>query len=161
MSHQVSAKPVWLYSGEKKLQNFRHVSEGYLITRSGHGNCAFCFNPTGIVWCFLGYSLTHQNKSIYLVYPSMYAHSLGYTKYYLCNPLHVTHYNALIIRNALIFRIWDRFEPSLKCSLLNAGPAYLRNPDFVITVPADGLAPEGARSSAGTVVITKLHDNIT
>ena len=48
-----------------------------------------------------------------------------------------------------------------KLSLWNAGPVYLRNPDFVITVPADGLAPEGARSSAGTVVITKLHDNIT
>ena len=40
---------------------------------------------------------------------------------------------------------------------LNAGSIYTWDPSFVSIVPADGLAPNGARPSAGTVLITKLH----
>ena len=36
----------------------------------------------------------------------------------------------------------------------SAGP-YMRNPTFVITLPADALAPNGARPSADTVMTTK------
>ena len=34
---------------------------------------------------------------------------------------------------------------------------YKWDQNFVITVPADGLAPQGARPSTGTVVIEKLE----
>ena len=36
------------------------------------------------------------------------------------------------------------------------GPAHIQDPDWVITVPADGLAPDGARPSAGTVMTTEF-----
>ena len=35
--------------------------------------------------------------------------------------------------------------------------AYIWPPNLVITAPADHLAPNGARSSAGTVLTAKLH----
>ena len=35
---------------------------------------------------------------------------------------------------------------------LNAGPVYIQDKNLVITVPADVLAPDGARPSAGTVL---------
>ena len=40
--------------------------------------------------------------------------------------------------------------------MLKASPIYLQGPYFVIAVPADGLAPLGARPSAGTVMTEKL-----
>ena len=40
---------------------------------------------------------------------------------------------------------------------LSAGPIYIWDPNFVITVPADGLAPNGARPSAGTVMTVTLY----
>ena len=40
---------------------------------------------------------------------------------------------------------------------LNAGSIYMWDPNLVSTVPADGLAPNGARPSAGTMLITKFH----
>ena len=42
---------------------------------------------------------------------------------------------------------------------LSAGPVDL--PNLVITVPADGLAPNGARPSAGPAMITKLRYTLT
>ena len=42
------------------------------------------------------------------------------------------------------------FNPS------RAGPLYTRGPNFIITEPADALAPNGARPSAGTVLTDKL-----
>ena len=41
-------------------------------------------------------------------------------------------------------------------NLSSAGPIYIQKPDFVITLPADGLAPNGARPSAGTVLTINL-----
>ena len=35
-------------------------------------------------------------------------------------------------------------------------PVFIRNLNFAITVSADGLAPNGARPSAGTVLATEL-----
>ena len=40
--------------------------------------------------------------------------------------------------------------------LSSAGPISIWDINFVITVPADDLAPNGARPSAGTVMITSL-----
>ena len=37
-----------------------------------------------------------------------------------------------------------------------ACPMYIQDMNVVITVPADGLAPNGARPSAGTMLTTKL-----
>ena len=39
---------------------------------------------------------------------------------------------------------------------LYAGSVYIQDTNLVITVPADALAPHGARSSAGTVMATQL-----
>ena len=41
-----------------------------------------------------------------------------------------------------------------KVNLFSAGSSYIWDLDFVITVSADGLAPNGARPSAGTVLAT-------
>ena len=40
---------------------------------------------------------------------------------------------------------------------LNASSVYIRDPNLVITVPADVLSPNGARPSAGTALPEKLH----
>ena len=45
----------------------------------------------------------------------------------------------------------------MNVNLSNAGPVYIKDVNVVIIVPADGLAPHGARPSAGTVMITKLY----
>ena len=45
-----------------------------------------------------------------------------------------------------------RFNPSLLFSIV-----CIRDPNLVITVPADGLAPNGARPSTGTVLTTELQ----
>ena len=39
----------------------------------------------------------------------------------------------------------------------SAGPVHIQDPHLVITVPADVLAPHGARTSAGTVIMAHLH----
>ena len=39
-------------------------------------------------------------------------------------------------------------------NLLNTDPVYLR--DFVITMPADGLAPDAARPSAGRMLANPI-----
>ena len=39
---------------------------------------------------------------------------------------------------------------------LSAGPLYKLHPNLVITVPADALAPNGARTSAGTAMNTNF-----
>ena len=44
----------------------------------------------------------------------------------------------------------------LHVELSSAGLICIWDINFVITVPADGLAPNGARSSAGIVMITSL-----
>ena len=41
-------------------------------------------------------------------------------------------------------------------NLSSASSAHIQNSDLVITIPADGLAPNGARPSAGTVMTTKI-----
>ena len=52
--------------------------------------------------------------------------------------------------------IWRHYSPQwVNC--LSAGPVYIRDSHLVITVPADGLAPRGARPSAGTAMATQLH----
>ena len=38
----------------------------------------------------------------------------------------------------------------------SAGPVWIRHTKLVIAMPADGLAPDGARPSAGTALPTKL-----
>ena len=45
----------------------------------------------------------------------------------------------------------------LLVSLGSAGPVYIQVINVVITVPADGLAPGGARPSAGTVMTSKIY----
>ena len=47
-------------------------------------------------------------------------------------------------------------QPELTFKLPHASPIYM-GPSFVCTSPADALAPNGARPSAGTVMTSKLH----
>ena len=44
----------------------------------------------------------------------------------------------------------------IELKLSSAGPTYIRDANQVITVPADAIAPNGAMSSAGTVLIINL-----
>ena len=39
----------------------------------------------------------------------------------------------------------------------SSDPIYKPDPDLVTTVPADGLAPDGSKPSAGTVMITRSY----
>ena len=52
-----------------------------------------------------------------------------------------------------------QFLEIIQCSVnpANAGPINTQDLNLVNTVPADGLAPIGARPSAGAVMTTKLH----
>ena len=48
--------------------------------------------------------------------------------------------------------LWRVKDPDSLCT----GPVYIQEPKLIITVPADDLAPNGAKPSAGTVVTTDL-----
>ena len=50
-----------------------------------------------------------------------------------------------------LYRVYDHVNPS------SASPIYTRDLSFANTVPADALAPDGARASAGTVLATKFR----
>ena len=44
----------------------------------------------------------------------------------------------------------------MRVNPFSSGPIYIQDPNFVITVPADVLAPNGARPSPGTVLTENL-----
>ena len=48
-------------------------------------------------------------------------------------------------------------RPQWVKTYISASPVYIRNPNLVITAPADVLVPNGARPSAGTVLNTMLE----
>ena len=50
--------------------------------------------------------------------------------------------------------IWSEYESKLNLS--STSPVIMHDPGLVITVAADGLAPDGARPSAATVMTIKL-----
>ena len=54
-------------------------------------------------------------------------------------------FDAKPLSEAMMAYIIDTYKP------WSASPICIRNPTLVITVTADGLAPDGARPSVGTV----------
>ena len=63
--------------------------------------------------------------------------------------------NIFIQENAFESVFWEMAAMLSQPQCVNpvsAGPVYIRNPNFVTNVPADGPAPNGARPSAGTVL---------
>ena len=66
--------------------------------------------------------------------------------------------NARPDENHLSFGIWCVYIRDFTVNIIqpsSAGLVYIRDPNMVITVPTDGLAPNGARPSAGTVLTTE------
>ena len=55
-----------------------------------------------------------------------------------------------------VVKIGDRVGESRILNLINDGHVYIHNLNLVITVPADALAPKGARPSAGTMLTTQF-----
>ena len=52
---------------------------------------------------------------------------------------------------------WSKFWGPLFWGPLSASPVYVQGMNSVITAPADGLTPNGAMPSAGTVLTKKLR----
>ena len=50
------------------------------------------------------------------------------------------------------FAMVNQYASMYTINPLSASPVYIQNQNLVITVPADGLAPDGARTSAGIVM---------
>ena len=59
---------------------------------------------------------------------------------------------SVIANGTMHFLEWQCWSNSS-----NAGPMYIPDPNFITTMPADALAPDGARPSAGIVLTTKLE----
>ena len=61
--------------------------------------------------------------------------------------------NVTSSKTQSLIQLYDSWKTShLPFDPTSAGPVYIRDPNLIITMSADDLAPNGARSSAGTVM---------